>query len=122
VSARELSLPRPIFQNPSSVRCSVQSVGSREALRINVLALSCCGWRSGVKEDGSTLWTGSIPSLGLIFFGMSVIAVIFPAIVHLACRGDHPPDIPSIVLDSAAVAGEALHPKNPKKLYFTFVK
>ena len=27
------------FQIPSSVRCSVQSTGSREALRINVLAL-----------------------------------------------------------------------------------
>jgi hypothetical protein len=41
--ARESYFPRLIFQNPSRVRCSVQSVGRREALRINVLALSCCG-------------------------------------------------------------------------------
>ena len=41
--ARESYFPRLIFQNPSSVRSSVQSVGRREALRINVLALSCCG-------------------------------------------------------------------------------
>jgi hypothetical protein len=45
MSAREPCFPGQIFQNPSSVRCSVQSAGSREALRINVLALSCCGWR-----------------------------------------------------------------------------
>jgi hypothetical protein len=32
----------PEFQHPSSVRCSAQSVGSRDALRINVMALSCC--------------------------------------------------------------------------------
>ncbi len=32
-------------QNPSCVLRSAQSTGSREALRINVLALSCCGWR-----------------------------------------------------------------------------
>ena len=31
-----VSVPCQIFQNPSSVRCSVQSAGSREALRINI--------------------------------------------------------------------------------------
>jgi hypothetical protein len=36
---------RQLFQNPNSVRCSAQSAGSREALRIKLLALSWCGWR-----------------------------------------------------------------------------
>jgi hypothetical protein len=45
MSARESYFLGQVFQNPSSVRCPVQSAGSREALRINVLALSCRGWR-----------------------------------------------------------------------------
>ena len=45
MSARESYFPGQIFQNPSRVRCSVHSAGSREALRTNVLTLSCCGWR-----------------------------------------------------------------------------
>ena len=32
-------------RNPSCVRCSCQSAGSRDARRINVMALSCCGCR-----------------------------------------------------------------------------
>ena len=33
------------FLNPSCVLCSAQLVGSRDARRIKVMALSCCGCR-----------------------------------------------------------------------------
>jgi len=33
------------YRKPSSVRCSTQSTGNRDAPRINVIALRCCGCR-----------------------------------------------------------------------------